>query len=702
MPEIFTGKPSWLIILCLALAAMYVAALYFRERKNEFHPALKVLMGFLRFIAVFLIAFMLLSPFIRSISKEKEKPLILVALDDSQSITLNSDSSWYQNEFLQQADKMCDELARTGDVRRFTFGDRIKAIDNEEGFAGNVDFSQPITDISGLVTELRSRYTNMNVGALIIATDGIYNTGSSPVYQADKWTGPVYTLALGDTSVRTDVIIDRVNYNRMVYLNNKFPLEIVVKARAAGGKEARISVSHKGSILYNQTFSIDNDDFTLTVPVILDARETGIQKYSIAIEAVDGELSLLNNRKDIYVEVLDAKSRVLIVGSAPHPDISALKQAISSNLNYEVSEILLNDLNENLEQYRLVILHQLPSLREPAERIISSLSEKKIPALFILGTQSDLARFNQMANGLNIRYGGKPAFEEAVPVYNSAFSAFSLSDETRAWFSGLPPLNVSLGDYQVPNSARIILTQRIGSVETSRPLILFNESLDGRSGLIAGEGLWKWRLYNYAKSSNHQAFNELINKIIQYLSLKEQKKNFRVYNQVNFRENEPVIFDAEVYDENYELTIEPEAELSIQSEEGAVFPFSFNRLSNAYRLDAGSFPPGNYSYMARATLGNTVFTHNGQFSISSLDLEALNTIADHRLLYQLAEESGGALYYPGDLDKLTEDILAREDIRPVSYSIKKYKDLLNNGWLLVSILSLLALEWFLRKRAGAY
>jgi hypothetical protein len=193
-----------------------------------------------------------------------------------------------------------------------------------------------------------------------------------------------------------------------------------------------------------------------------------------------------------------------------------------------------------------------------------------------------------------------------------------------------------------------------------------------------------------------------VNKIVQYLSLKDQKKNFRVYNQGHFRENEHVVFDAEVYNESYELTIEPEVNITIRNEEGNQFPFVFNKSGNSFHLDAGIFPPGNYSFQAQASLSGIPNTASGQFSVSAIDLEALNTVADHKLLYQISEGSGGKMFFPADLDKLTDDILAREDIRPVTYTKRKYEDLLNKGWIFLLIAGLLSLEWFLRKRAGSY
>lgn len=698
----FTGQPSWLVIFCLLLAGIYAFTLYFREKKNEFPVYLKIVLGIGRFFVVFLISFLLLSPFIRKITKEKEKPLVIVAMDNSQSILLNADSNLYKSEFPALADRLAEKLSSAVEVRRYAFGDQLRQLGPEQNFAGRMNFTDRSTDISGMFGELKNLYANLNVGALILVSDGIYNTGANPVYQSGEWQHPVYTIALGDTSVRKDLIISGVNFNRMVYLNNKFPLEIVVRALDLKGEKSRLNITQEGKLLYSGEIDISDEEFTQSYPIILDAKKTGLQKYTITLVPLEDELSTLNNRKDIFIDVLDGKSRVLILSAAPHPDISALSQAISANMNYEVDEKLLVDFNDNVEKFSMVILHHLPSADFPAETLLRNLSDKKIPVLYILGMKSDLNRFNQWKSGLHIASSPEIMFDEAVPVINPGFATFSLSDETRSWLADLPPLISPLGEYQVPNSARILVTQRIGSVETSRPLIVFDETLDGRSGVIAGEGIWKWRLFNYARSKNHDAFNELVNKIVQYLSLKEQKKNFRIYHAGNFSENEPVIFDAEVYNDNYELTTEPEVSITITNEEAKQFPFVFNKAGNAYHLDAGVFPPGNYSYTAQTTLGNRNLSANGQFSVSAIDLEALNTVADHHLLYQIAAENGGKLFYPAQIEQLSEELLDRDDIRPVAYSRKTYEDLLNNGWIFLLILALLTAEWFLRKRAGGY
>jgi hypothetical protein len=83
-------------------------------------------------------------------------------------------------------------------------------------------------------------------------------------------------------------------------------------------------------------------------------------------------------------------------------------------------------------------------------------------------------------------------------------------------------------------------------------------------------------------------------------------------------------------------------------------------------------------------------------------VEITNTIADHQLLYSLAKKGGGEMVYPNQLKKLADILNAREDIKPISHSEKKLSDMINLKWIFFLLLSLISLEWFIRKINGAY
>jgi hypothetical protein len=80
----------------------------------------------------------------------------------------------------------------------------------------------------------------------------------------------------------------------------------------------------------------------------------------------------------------------------------------------------------------------------------------------------------------------------------------------------------------------------------------------------------------------------------------------------------------------------------------------------------------------------------------------LVTTADHQLLYTLAKKHGGEMIYPGQLNGLLNTLNKREDIKPVSFTHKKLTELVQLKWIFFLLLSLLGIEWFIRKYYGAY
>ncbi len=699
--NIITDSPSWFIIFCLLLGILYALALYYREKKNEFPSWLKLIMGFIRFLVISTISFLLLSPFIRSVFSAVEKPLIIIGQDNSQSIRISQDSTFYLQTFPSDMDKLAAGLSKNFQIRKYTFGENVRELKNNETFSANVNYSERMTDISDFFKRINDIYANRNVGALILATDGIYNTGSNPLYAASKWEYPVYTVAMGDTIPSKDLILAKVNYNRMVYLNSQFPLEIVVNANECQGDHSVLRVYDGSNQVYTNEFAITDQLFSRTFNVVLDARQAGLKKYRIQLDKVPDELSIQNNMKEAYVEVLDAKNRILLLSAAPHPDVAALKDAIEKNFNYQVDDFLLKNFNTSLDKYNLIILDQLPSLAEPAKKITREILDKKLPVLYIVDNQTDFIAFNQLKTGLNVLPKSRTPIE-ALPELNRGFALFTLSDATVKAMQDFPPLISPFAEYQVANSANVMLYQGIGTLTTGKPLIMFNETTEGRTGIIVGEGIWKWRIMDYEHNGTHEAFDEIFNKIFQYLSVKEQKTNFRIFHKNNFRENEHILFDAEVYNQSYELINDPEVEITFTNEKGNQFPYVFSRTEDTYHLDAGSLPPGNYSYHAKVKVGEKLYTSKGEFSVSRLDLELVNSLADHNLLYSLARQSGGRMIRPANVDSLVQELESRADIKPITYTRKRLNEVVNIKWVLVFIVTLLSLEWFMRKRAGGY
>ncbi|MCC6599917.1 MAG: hypothetical protein IT223_04500 [Crocinitomicaceae bacterium] len=694
--SILTGTPSWFFLICIITGVIYAGALYFRDRFNRnYGKVLTSMLGCLRFITVALLSFFLLKPIIKTVNRNVEKPVIVIAQDNSESIVTGKDSSFYRNEYRRQLSELEKKLGENYSVKTYRFGDHVS-----EG-TDSLFYNEKLTDFSNLLDEVYNRYSGRNLGALVIASDGLYNKGSNPVYSYKKLNTPIYTIALGDTSVYKDVLLAEVTSNRLAYLGNKFPVRITVEGRKASGENSLLTVSKKGVTLHSEPVSFSGDRFIKTIELTLDATETGLQRYSVSLSPVSNEVSTVNNRKDFFIDVLDSRQKVLLLASAPHPDIAAIREALASNESYKVQSSLIRNFKGNIGDFSLMIFHQLPSLSAGGADLARLAISKNIPTLFIWGSNTDFNTFNTFNLGFSLN-GYRNSFTDVNGTVADGFSLFTISDQAAGVLRNLPPLSVPFGEMGFSPGVTSFILQRIGQIHTDKPLIAFNKSGGSKVGLITGEGIWRWRLGTFQQTSSHDVFNEMITKTVQYLASKEDRSLFRVTGKNDFPENEPVIFDAELYNESYEPIANRNISIIIKNEEGNEYKFAFSPDGNRYRLNAGNLPVGNYSYIATEQGAAGPLKETGEFSVSPLQYEITHTIADHRLLYQFARANNGEMFYPDNMSNLADSIMAKKEIVSVSYENKQLTDLINYRWILAILLLMLSLEWILRKRAGTY
>jgi len=693
---IITDAPSWLILACILMGAVYAGALYFRDRFNRTYGSrLAGLLAAMRFGVVTLIAFFLLKPLIKTIQREVEKPIIIIAQDNSQSLSLVKDSAVYKTTYLDQLKSLKDALGEDYDVRSYSFGDQIR-----EGL-DSISLQEKETNFSGLLEEINTKFAGRNLGALIIGSDGIYNKGSNPIYAYNKLNAPVYTVALGDTTVRKDALIAEVVANRLAYLNNKFPISVSVEGRKCAGETVQLTVSHKGNTVFSQPVTFDGNRSSKTIDLTQDAKTVGLQKYTVTISNLNGEITYANNRKDVFIEVLDSRQKVLILASSPHPDVNAMREAIASNDAYSISTELVSKFNGNINDYNLIIFHQLPSSGSQGLNLVKNAIDQNIPSLFIWGANTDFNAFNTLGLGYALS-GYRNTNTDINAAVMEGYSLFQIEKITSDLIATAPPLSVPFGDFEVSPGANIFVRQQVGQISTSKPLIAFNKKNENKIGLIAGEGIWRWRINAFRQFETHDVFNGMVSKMVQYLASKEDKSLFRVNGPTDFPENIAISFDAELYNASYEAVIDKEISMVIKNEEGREFPYTFSPMNGRYKLNAGSLPVGNYTYVASTVSEGQTLKEIGEFSVSPLQAELTNTIADHKLLAQFARENGGEMVYPDAVSSLVEKIKAHEEITSVSYETKQLNDLINFRWLLFLILLLLGGEWLLRKRAGTY
>ncbi|MBI2280149.1 MAG: hypothetical protein HYU68_05620 [Bacteroidetes bacterium] len=675
----------------MAAGFLYAYLLYKNDaRFDDAKPIIKKIMFLSRFILVSILAFLLLSPFIKTLFNKIEKPIIIIAQDNSSSILFNKDSLFYQTTYQNKMEELVTNLSQNFEVKKYTFGQNL------DGNKPN-DFTEKITNLSNVFNEIESKFYNQNIGAVILASDGIYNQGTNPLYLSNLPPYTVYTLILGDTSIQRDIILKEVNHNKITFLKNQFPLEIFAVVNKSEGLKTQLKITHDNAIIFSKDYTISSNSSSITETILLEAKNIGTQHYKVEFSTIENEVSTTNNRKDIYIDVLDGKQNILILANSPHPDIKALKNSIESNENYKVTAKFITDFDGNLNPYSLVIVHQIPQ----NNNIIKQINASTTSAWYIIGNQSNEQDFNGLNLGISV-INSKNNFNDILPKLNPQFPLFIISENTSKSIQNFPPLSGFFGNYQIKTNSYQLLNQKIGNVETDNPLLVFNEQENKKNAILFGEGIWRWRMQEFLINSNNDATNELINKTVQFLAVKDDKSKFRVILNKSILENEELIINAELYNDSYELINEPEVKIALVNAEDKKFNYVFNKTSKAYVLDAGILVSGIYNYIASTKLGEKIYTQKGQFQVLPLMLEANNSTADVQLMQNLAKKFGGHLFYSSMIDEINPTIEQNKNISSIIYEEHDIKDWIQIKWIFFVLILLLTLEWFLRKRNGAY
>jgi hypothetical protein len=401
------------------------------------------------------------------------------------------------------------------------------------------------------------------------------------------------------------------------------------------------------------------------------------------------------------INVLDKKQKILILSDGPHPDIGALKNTLDLQTTYDVSVFTEEPFPANLAEFNLIILNQLPTSGKSAADIVANAQKSRVPILFIVGNKTFLPQLNALTQGALIKPMAGSG-EEAQAILNPGYAIFNLSEDFREMLTRFPPIQVPFAEYELQPGFTPLFYQKIMNIETAKPLLATGTINGRKTGFIFGEGIWRWRLYNYYANQNHILFNQLVNQLVQYLALRQNEDNFIIDFKPVYAETEEIILKGEVYNDLFERINTQEVNIKIQNATGEEFDFTFDLQGNDYVLNAGYFPAGDYTFTASVEIGEKTATETGKFAITPVNFENLDLRANHNLLFQLAGESGGKFYLPGQSEQLISDLQNNNRLKATSYYQEMINELLNLKWMFFVALLLLSVEWFLRKFWGLY
>jgi hypothetical protein len=663
--------PSVLIILGLTYL-MYA-------KKNPWSIALSKFLGSLRVLATLLLVLMLLNPLINRLNYITEKPIVALAIDNSTSLLSNNDSTAL-NDLIEN---LQDNLAQLN-LETFLF--------DLKGTAQlPIVFEGQATNLNAQLDVVYEALESSNLSAIVLMSDGIYNQGLSPAYR--KSIIPIYTLGLGDTLIKKDISITEIRANKVVYQGNRFPIEAYIDGSAYTGTKTVVRLLDGQEMISEQEVTLSAQ---LKVQFEAIADTDGLKRLRIEIPPEENEFSKTNNYKDIFIEVVEGKEKILIVAPAPHPDIRTLRSSLSQSKNYE-TELYIPRLNQTPPsgKYDVVIQHQAFT--------------NNFPELTYNGTPAFLYILNETSDHKALRDETGIIIEQLehqqnliTPTLNTSFSKFTLLNQSALMFQKYPTLNVPFGDYQLLNSTETLLYQQVGNLVLAKPLLSFFDDGSKKYGILFGNGIWTWRMQEMALSDAAKSFDEILLKSIQYLSIRSDKRKF-TFTPItqSFQTGDLIRFASASYDALYDQIKDNKIVLTLFQENSQSSNFDFIGNNSNETFNIGTLPEGIYQYEATTEINSKTEVAKGTFTVANAKLELTTFTANHNVLKELSENSGGQFYLPNNIDQLTSHF-EQSKVKSIIHPIQDFTRMIDMTWILALIIGLYCLEWFLRKYLGSY
>lgn len=674
----------WWIFPILVLSAA-VAWLKFKKisKLPDIPFGLALFISSLRFAVLFVLLFLLLKPTLSFVRNRMEKPLLIIAQDNSASLLNNKDSLYYRNEYEESLKNKIAQLEDKFTVEWLTFGSDTKK-------SGSVDFSENHTDISGIFDYIADNYYK-RPEALLLLSDGLYNTGVNPRYKMIPY--PVYSVALGDTVETPDVYVRNLESDKFNFIKTIFPIKTEIVAVKQKGKSIRCILRENGNTIKEEVVLIDADNFVKEIVFEAEAKQKGVVKYTVSLESEFAERSKANNQASTFVNILDNSGEIAVYYTAPHPDIAALLNAINVSGIYSCSAHRFTDPLTEIKS-NLILLHN-PEPEDPNyQKIVELAAKRKVSLWYILTTRKSIQDFARFGKAYTADFSTE-VNEYATISFNREFPFFEFTEQEINGFTAYPPVVVPFGEIK-SIAGRPLFTQKIKNTLTGNGLLSFYDNNDFKTCYFWGEGLWKWRLFSYKESGNHELFNLLINKIVSYLAT--QKGNDRFINDIQalYDETDKTVVNVELYNDSYELVNTPDVKLWLKYEDKD-FNYILNRNRDKYRIDLGNLPAGEYRYTLSTNLKGEDFEKQGLFFVRTQNPELNDVVANRELLGNISNHSGGQMVSMDNLDQLIQSMDQDSHFKPNYKSEVKQIDLSEIKWLGIILLFLICIEWFFLK-----
>jgi hypothetical protein len=192
-----------------------------------------------------------------------------------------------------------------------------------------------------------------------MVTDGNQTIGEDYQYYKPGPQLEIFPVVAGDTTAQIDLAINNLNVNRYAFLNNRFPVEVILNYTGRVPVSSNLEIRLGETVLFKEQIDFSAEKTSEVITANLPASSLGLKVYEAEITPLDSEKNIANNTRNFGVEVIDERTSVLILSSVLHPDLGVFKKSIEANKQRQAEITLIKDVDKiDINDFQLIILYQ--------------------------------------------------------------------------------------------------------------------------------------------------------------------------------------------------------------------------------------------------------------------------------------------------------------------------------------------------------
>lgn len=576
---------------------------------------------------------------------------------------------------------------------------------------------------------------------ILILSDGRQTLASSPAdlealtLRARSRNVPIHTVVIGNDAPPPDLVLIQPRASLTAFAAQALRIPFALKSVGLSPVRPKVTLRDAAGAEISM-LTLDLVPGKTTTAVFETKAPAASTQWTLETPAIEGEVRAANNRSTLNIRVIDSKTRVFIVEGAPYWDSKFLAQLLRQQPHMDVHSV------HRLSNERYFRIDSGSAVNSETDHPVfpATLDELARYDLIVFGKNIDPFMTPERAEALRIfvrdRGGavlfarGKPtsaalpALETLEPVVWSTASSSdfrfaptrdgeaaglfgqALPAPDASLWTALPNLKDGRQISMIKPFTRVLAegVPDAGHGQTGKfPVLLARRYGLGVTGLVNGDGLWKWDFFPEARELGN-CYEDFWLQLIQWMAsysefLPGQDFSLRLPSsrgetgtamtaQISYRGPAPV----------------PQPLLLITRPDGTearIKPATVQDPSGRPVWHASFTPeqPGSWRLKLIDPRDPAPPTPEALVTVPPPPRETDDLSPDPAFLEAIASATGGESVAPADFDGFLKTHVVKNP--PVTrQSGAVWQPAWNHAFIAIAIAALFATEWFLRRRQG--